>query len=189
MFTGIIRKIGRVISLQDNKLVIDAGVLAGLGDSIAISGVCLSVTKIDGDNLHFDLASETLRKTKLGSLTQGSRVNLEESAAVGDKIHGHFVQGHVDAVSKVLAKDEEENTLKLTFELPDAIKGLVAPKGSITIDGVSLTVGEVEKDSFSVYIIPLTLEETTLSDLKVGSTVNLEADCLARYVKEILRNG
>ena len=188
MFSGIIHHIGQIVSIEGARLVLKTDIKAELGDSIAVSGVCLTVVEIDGDNLSFDLASETLRKTKLGTLKAADRVNLEGSLEVGDKIHGHFVQGHVDAVAQLVSKKEENNTIRFEFSLPAEIKAFVAPKGSICIDGISLTVGEVEAESFSVYIIPFTLEETTFSNLEIEDSVNLEVDCLARYVGQILAN-
>ena len=158
-----------------------------IGDSICVSGVCLTVVKFDGTTAYFDIASETRRVTILSSLAVGSRLNLERSLLVGERIHGHFVTGHVDAVTTVSQRREEGgNTVRFEFALPARLRRYVAPKGSVAINGTSLTVGEVSGESFSVYIVPHTLSETTFGELVVGSSVNVEVDILSRYVVQAL---
>lgn len=157
------------------------------GDSVAVAGVCLTVTEVKGPHCHFDLASETRRATTLGDLRAGSRVNVELPTKLGDRLHGHLVSGHVDLVVALLERREDgNNTVRLEFELPRAIAPFIAPKGSVTIDGVSLTVGEVEAATFSVYVIPHTLAVTTLGELMRGARVNIEVDQVARYVKRAM---
>ena len=193
MFSGIIENTGiiqDVESLGDSyRLFVSSEVFGDdtieLGDSIAVSGVCLTVVEIKECELAFDIASETLRCTVLGELEKGDKVNLEKSLRVGDRVHGHFVSGHVDSVGEVVEIADEDNTKKFSFSAPESILKYCAKKGSITINGVSLTLGDVLEDSFSVYIIPHTLEKTNFSDFKVGTKVNLEVDMLARYVVEL----
>ena len=192
MFTGIIQSTGEVLGLRTAAAGLVLSVrcelfarLAGeirLGNSIAISGVCLTVVAIEGDVLRFDLASETAAKTTLAALTPGSRVNIELGLRVGDRLDGHFVLGHVDTAAKILERTEANGTTKLSISLPPDLRPYVAPKGSVTVDGVSLTVGETAAGSFSVYVIPHTLEQTTMKNLKSGMAVNIEIDCLARYL-------
>ena len=196
MYTGIIKYRGRVRAIRDGGIAIQSELFAGksiadiLGNSFSISGVCLSIVELQDDVASFNVSSETKRKTTLGRLAEGSEVNLEASLCVGDELGGHFVLGHVDQTGSVLSIEEEAgNTCKICFSLPKDIAHFVAPKGSITIDGVSLTVGEVTEDSFSTYIIPITLRETTLHSLHTGSVVNLEVDCLARYVGRLQSMG
>ena len=195
MFSGIIEAIGvvRVNDPQLGQLAIECTLFATespkLGDSIAVSGVCLTVTKKEGELLYFDLASETRRCTSLGNLKIGSSVNLERSLRVGDRLHGHFVQGHVDAVGEILRIDRESNTWRFECELPAALNQLVVRKGSIAVNGVSLTVGETTAESFSFYVIPHTFNETNFSTLTPGEQVNIEADMLSRYVQGCLRGG
>jgi riboflavin synthase len=141
---------------------------------------------VGGALLSFDAAPETLRKTTLGSLVVEDRVNLERSMRSGDRIHGHFVSGHVDASVELLDRSPDGNSLRLTWELPESLRPYVAPKGSISIAGVSLTVGEVTQKTFGVYIIPHTADVTTLASKTVGQKANVEIDMLARYVKTIL---
>jgi riboflavin synthase len=198
MFSGIVEELGVVqevaVSGDSAKISVGGELLKGLprkeGDSIAVSGVCLTIVDLDVVNgiATFDLASETRRCTTLGLLSAGSRVNLERPMMIGERIHGHFVQGHVDAMTALRKRTVEENTIRLVFTIPDCVADLVSPKGSVTLDGVSLTVGEVTDVEFSVYIIPHTASITTLGYIAVGSQVNLEADCLARYVKTIMEH-
>ena len=194
MFTGIIREIGALVSadaipsgrrLSIESKIFDSGVL--IGDSICVSGVCLTVVDLRPSVAAFDVIPETLRKTTLGSLSEGSRCNLEGSLRFGDSVDGHLVQGHVDATARLLSRAPEAvESERFEFALPSEIQRLVAVKGSICIDGVSLTVGEAGRESFSVYLIPHTLSATTLGALRQGDAVNLEADCLARYAARIL---
>ena len=195
MFSGIVSHVGRVVGLEREgegaELVVEASLFAEsesdpirIGDSIATSGVCLTVTRLEPEQRRawFDLSSETLRCTALGSLTLEAQVNLERSVRVGDRLDGHLVLGHVDAVSEVLDLRDEASTRRFELALPAQLARFIAPKGSICLDGVSLTVGEVGETSFSVYIIPHTLQETTATSYAIGSSVNVEVDCVARYV-------
>ncbi len=197
MFTGIIKHLGEVqsVALSDEAATIVfsspffSPTTQKIGDSVAINGVCLTVTKLRDGQAEFDLATETLRCSTLGELIVGAQVNLESSLKLGDSLDGHLVQGHVDAVGEVLSVVREDNTHRLEVTLPQEIRPLVAAKGSVTINGVSLTVGEASDNSFSVYVIPHTWEETNFKFLAVGERVNLEADCVARYVKRVLETN
>lgn len=196
MFSGIIKEIGKIVSLELSGEDAVLGVCAPMfssappeqpvaGDSVAICGVCLTVTRIQDGAAYFDLASETRRCTTLGRLAIDSQVNLERSLRFGERLDGHLVQGHVDAVAELLRVSQEENTYRFEFSLPSNVSEYAVPKGSIAIDGVSLTVGEVSGESFSVYIIPFTISETIFSEYAPGSKVNIESDCVARYLKKL----
>lgn len=191
MFSGIVEEAAKVRRVIDGarKLVIASALdhsQTKLGDSIAIDGVCLTVVELTADGISFDLAEETLRRTTLGSLKNGALVNLERSLKIGDRLHGHFVFGHVDGVGELLSREADGANDKLTFSYPTALCGLLTEKGSVSVSGISLTLGEVTPEQFSVYIIPHTNSLTKLSTLKPGDKVNLEADMLARYTKSIL---
>ena len=193
MFSGIVQELAEVIELSRESAPIRlrvrcerSAIGVAPGESIAINGVCLSAISVKDHVLEFELASETLRATQLGELKTGSTVNLERALKLGDVLSGHFVSGHVDACVTLLARSEEQGTIKLVFALPPKLARYVAPKGSLTLNGVSLTVGEVETDRFSVYIIPITARETNLGALQLGAHVNLEVDLLARYVVNAL---
>jgi len=200
MFAGIIEATGVVRELRETesggwRLSISSelfrqGNRIDIGSSIGINGVCLTAVSCVADEvagqIEFDLASETLRKTTMGLLGAGSVVNLERCLMVGERVDGHFVLGHVDCQAALLSICDEVGTKVYTFELPAGIADLVAEKGSVAINGVSLTVGEVRDVSFCVYLIPHTLDVTNLGCLEVGAIVNLEADCLARYARRIL---
>jgi riboflavin synthase len=197
MFTGIIVATGQVVSTVDRggdlELVIAAPGLdtqrTAIGDSISVQGVCLTVTRLDGARFCADVSAETLMKTTLGGLKPGSRVNLEPSLRAGDPLGGHLVSGHVDAVGRLANVAAEARSQRLQFELPESLMRFVAPKGSICIDGVSLTVNEVEGRRFGVNIIPHTHQVTTLGELVPGSPVNVEIDVIARYVDRILESS
>jgi riboflavin synthase len=193
VFTGIILELGEITSLgrkpSGASLSVSAHALAqdaALGDSIAINGCCLTVVKRQGDVLSFDLSDETLRSTNLGQLKPGDRVNLEPSLRPDGKLGGHFVTGHVDAVGRIRSKNLVGETFAITIEAPELITGLLVDKGSVAIDGISLTVVEVHEDSFSVVIIPHTARITTIGIKGVGSAVNLEADIIGKYVARFL---
>lgn len=194
MFTGIIEATGRIARIErrggDLRLVIEAGTLAlddvAVGDSVAVSGVCLTVVAIDGSALAFDVSVETLDHTSLGTLDVGARVNLEKAMRLSDRLGGHLVAGHVDGVARVVAIEPDARSQRWTFELPEALARYAAPKGSIAIDGVSLTVNDVDGRRFGVNLIPHTIEITTLCDRKVGDAVNVEADMIVRYVEMLL---
>ena len=194
MFTGIVAGTGtiaaRVPRTGDVELLVDAGALslAGcvVGDSIAVAGACLTMTRIEGTRFAADVSGETLARTTLGRLAVGSRVNLEPALRAGDALGGHFVTGHVDGIARVLAVHDDGRSRRVSLELPPELAHYVAPKGSVTLDGVSLTVNEVEAARCGVNLIPHTLGLTTLGELAAGSIVNLEIDIIARYVARLL---
>jgi riboflavin synthase len=197
MFTGIILSVGRVLSLThqggDLGLSVDAAGIdparLGLGDSVCVQGVCLTVTRKQGTAFHADISLETLTKTTLGKLVIGSRVNLEPSLRAGDALGGHMVSGHVDAVATLCRVDPEARSRRLQFELPEELKRFVAPKGSICVDGVSLTVNQVDGRRFDVNIIPHTLSVTTLGEKERGDQVNIEIDVVARYLDRLIQRS
>lgn len=194
MFTGIIEAIGSVKSLQEIKsewrLVLETEKLdmsdVKLGDSIAVSGCCLTVVEMSDSSFAADVSNETLRCTSLGALKPGSRVNLEKAMMATDRFGGHIVSGHVDGVGKLSTSSQEGQSIKLTFEVPDGLSKYIAAKGSICIDGTSLTVNEVTANSFSINVIPHTQEETIIGEYGVGRVVNLEVDLVARYLERLM---
>ncbi|MFO0335273.1 MAG: riboflavin synthase [Pseudomonadota bacterium] len=194
MFTGIVQAMGMVVALTprggDVEIVVDTGDLgladAVVGDSIAVAGACLTATRLDGSRFAADVSNETLSKTTLGRLRPGSRVNLEKALRAGQALGGHYVTGHVDGVGRVVESREDGRSWRVVFEVPEPLARYVAPKGSITVEGVSLTVNEVEGARFGVNLIPHTREVTTLGELVEGSPVNLEVDIIARYVERLL---
>lgn len=193
MFTGIVEETGRVVSFTRGeaawRLVVEASaVLTGtaLGDSIAVNGCCLTVVANDSGRLHFDLLEETCRLTNLPAAVAGSRVNLERSLRADSRMGGHFVSGHVDGRGKILTFEPRGADRYLRVQCPAAFRNLLVPKGSISIDGVSLTVVEVQDDWFSIWLIPHTLEVTNLGGRCAGDEVNLEFDLLAKYVDRLL---
>jgi riboflavin synthase len=193
VFTGIVEAVGAVTSLERHgelaRIEVEApAILEGvkLGDSIAVNGACLTVTRIEPPRLAFDAVRETLEKTSLGALGAGSRVNLERALRADGRFDGHIVQGHVDATGTVRAVEREGADVRFAVETGEAFADQLVPKGSVAIDGVSLTVVDVEPDGFDVVLIPHTLKETTLGDRRPGDPVNLEADVLGKYVKKYL---
>ncbi|HRX85864.1 MAG TPA: riboflavin synthase [Phycisphaerae bacterium] len=195
MFTGIIETTGRIVRTAPvaggRKLCVDAGVVAGdavHGASIAVNGVCLTVTGVAAGEVNFDVITETLERTNLGRLRPGDRVNLERSLTPTSRLDGHFVQGHVDGVGEVTRRIDTPREWVLWIRGDDTVRPYVVPKGSVAIDGISLTIAAVEGDQFSVAIIPTTLERTNLADRKVGDRVNLESDIVARTVVHHLRH-
>lgn len=195
MFSGIVDRIGVVTAAEQTaggvRLALSAGDYwqgVAHGASIAIDGVCLTVTGVSGDRATFDIIAETLRRSTLGGLKVGSRVNLQKSLRAGDTIDGHFVQGHVDAVADICRVEASPQESKWWFSLPADVMAYIIPKGSVTIDGISLTIADREKDAFSVALIPTTLERTTIGHKKVGDLVNIETDILARTIVQHLRN-
>ncbi len=196
MFTGIVQTVGRVARLEarggDTRLVVEAGALdlsdVALGDSICVSGVCLTAIALDGNTFAADVSTETLSRTTLGLLKSGKGVNLEKSLRFSDRLGGHLVSGHVDGVGEVAAVEADARSQRWTFVLPAPLARYVAEKGSICVDGVSLTVNEVAGNRFGVNLIPHTIDVTTFRDKRVGDTVNIEVDLIARYV-ERLRNA
>ena len=194
MFTGIILAKGRVISLEERGGDLELGVAAegldvarmSLGDSVCVQGVCLTVTRKESSCFFADVSRETLSKTTLGSLQAGSNVNLEPSLRAGDALGGHLVSGHVDAVGHLVRIEQDARSWRLEFELPAALARFVAAKGSICLNGVSLTVNAVEGRRFDVNIIPHTHAVTTLGELRVGDGVNVEIDVVARYLDRLI---
>jgi riboflavin synthase len=193
VFTGIVEAVGPIVSLEGRgdvtRVVVEAGVTAGgvrLGDSIAVNGCCLTVTGIAGEHLSFDAVKETLDKTSLGDQREGARVNLERAMRADGRLDGHIVQGHVDGTGRVRTFERRGDDVRLEVECaPDLVRFLVE-KGSVTIDGVSLTVVNVGEAGFDVALIPHTLAETNLGDRVPGDRVNLEADVLGKYVVRYL---
>jgi riboflavin synthase len=193
MFTGIIKETGTVSSIknmgQDIELSIDAGKITDsveTGDSISVNGVCLTVKSFDSGSLTFDVSLNTLRLSNLGRLKEGDTVNLEDSLSPGDKMGGHFVHGHVDAVSAITEINETGRSYEITFDLDSSIAPFITERGSVAVDGISLTVTGVTDNSFKTVIIPHTYNNTTLGKKGIGGTVNIEADMLARYIVNFL---
>lgn len=193
MFTGIIQSVGAIIELQRTGQDARARIVGGdldlsnvrAGDSIAVCGVCLTVTEIEGRDFTVDISAETLRCTTLSSLAAGARVNLERALNAGAPLGGHFVTGHVDGVGRVLSCQPEGASRRVSIEVPAALAKYIAAKGSICVDGVSLTVNDVTDDVFEVNLIPHTLQCTTLGALALDTRVNLEVDIIARYLERL----
>jgi riboflavin synthase len=195
MFTGLIEALGQVEALAPcgpgRELILAEPALAPqltIGESVAVNGVCLTVVACQGNTFRFQLGPETLTRTNLGQLQPGDRVNLERALRVGDRLGGHFVQGHVDGVGTLLRRQPEGDWDRVWFSCPAALTVQMVPKGSIAVDGISLTLVEVTSEGFSVALIPHTLHHTTLGFKKPGDTVNLETDLLAKYVGKYLEN-
>jgi len=194
VFTGLIVEMGTVVSLRRKEagafLTLSADTLAkdaGIGDSIAINGACLTVVGREGSLLSFDLSDETVRSTNLGLLRQENKVNLEPSLRSDGRLGGHFVTGHVDAVGKIRTKTLVGDTFKVVIDSPEEVTSLLVEKGSVAVDGISLTVVDAARDSFSVVIIPHTARLTTIGFKNAGDTVNLEADIVGKYVAKFLQ--
>jgi len=193
VFTGLIREVGRVVSFEGGedgaRLTVEAPATvtgAQLGDSISVDGVCLTVVSAAGSTLAFDAVRETLDRSALGTLDAGSRVNLEPALRAGEPLGGHYVQGHVDGVGSVRSVETEGDGQRVWFDAPAGLLRYVVEKGSITVQGTSLTVAGVDTAGFAVALIPHTLEHTTLGELVPRRTVNLEVDVLAKYVEKLL---
>jgi len=197
LFTGLVQEIGEIRSVQprqesggaDVRLVVGFRAIERarleLGASICVDGVCLTVAELGADSFAADVSGETLRVTTLGDKRAGSRVNLEPSLRAGDALGGHWVSGHVDGVAEVVATERDARSLQVQIEAPRPLARYIARKGSVTLDGVSLTVNAVDGTRFSINLIPHTLEVTTLGALAQGSRLNLEIDLLARYVERL----
>jgi riboflavin synthase len=194
MFTGIVQGVGTVRAIEprggDVTIVLDTGSVAldgiELGGSIAVSGVCLTATRFDRSSFAADVSRETLSLTTLGQCQVGSRVNLEKALLAGQALGGHYVTGHVDGVGEVVSRHEDARSVRMEFRVPQELARYVARKGSICIDGVSLTVNGAQGDRFDVNLVPHTLGVTTLGLLQPGSRVNLEVDIIARYVERMM---
>ncbi len=189
MFTGIVRELGTVEVFDGSRLVVVATETAAgsaVGDSVAVAGVCLTVVEADEVRLAFDVVPETLARTALGRLERGDAVNIEPSLRVGDRLGGHVVQGHVDVVGRVRSVAQDGDGRRVWVDAPDEILGYCLEKGSIAVDGVSLTVAALDGSGFEVALIPHTLDVTTLGWLEPGDTVNLEPDVLAKVVERLL---
>ena len=193
MFTGIVQEVGTVVEAEEagggRALVLrapDTAARTDVGDSVALNGCCLTATAIDGDTISFHAVPETIARTTLAALAAGDPVNVEPALRAGEELGGHYVQGHVDAVGRIQSVEVEGEGLRVFVEAPEAVLRYCVEKGSVTVDGVSLTVAELADDAFAVALVPHTLEATTLSDLGPGQRVNLEADVLAKYVERLL---
>jgi riboflavin synthase len=189
LFTGIIKEIGVIeavsrktgsLSLRVRCPKTAAGAVPG--DSISVNGVCLTATSVSGDSVEMDVGEETFSRTSLAKVKAKSHVNIEPALRVGDKLGGHYVTGHIDGVGKIVSVTPATTQKTYTVRFPGELAPMIAPKGSVAVDGISLTVGEVRGDSFEVYIIPHTISETILDEKNAGDAVNIEADVLARYV-------
>ncbi len=193
MFTGIVREVGRVASVEGGTQGIRLAVTApktapgtGLGDSISVNGVCLTAEGVEGEHLAFHAVPETLHRTSLGGLGVGDDVNLEPALRAGDPMGGHVVQGHVDGVGTVQSVEAEGEGLRVFVAVPESVLRYCVEKGSIAVDGVSLTIAELADDAFAVALVPHTLDVTTLGRLAPDRRVNVEVDVLAKYVERLL---
>ena len=195
MFTGIVREIGTVLEVEsfdggDRRLRIDAGRIGPkaleIGASLCVGGVCLTIVETKGPVVTVDVSARTLADTVLGEWAAGRRVNLEPALAAGDALGGHFVMGHVDGAAEVAERREDGRSVVLHLSCEEKLRKFIAPKGSVALDGVSLTVNDADAGAFSVNLVPHTLEETTLSDCRAGARLNLEVDIIARYAARLL---
>jgi riboflavin synthase len=193
VFTGIVRELGTVVEAEEagggRALVVRAPETSArtrVGDSVAVNGCCLTATAVDGDAIAFHAVPETIARTTLGDLVRDDAVNVEPALRAGEELGGHYVQGHVDGVGRIESVEAEGEGLRVFVEAPDDVLRYCVVKGSITVDGVSLTVAELAEDAFAVALVPHTLEATTLSDLHPDQAVNLEADVLAKYVERLI---
>jgi len=193
VFTGIVREVGTVVAVDGGedgvRVVVEAPATAagaGLGDSVSIGGVCLTAESVDAGRIRFHAVTETLRRTSLGRLAAGGEVNVEPALRAGEPLGGHVVQGHVDGLGRISSVEWEGDGLRVVVEASPEILRYCVEQGSITVDGVSLTVAGVDESGLEVALIPHTLAETTLSLLASGDNVNLETDVLAKYVEKLL---
>jgi riboflavin synthase len=196
MFTGIIKAIGKVEKIEqrggDLRLTITSAELAWkefvVGESISINGVCLTAVEILQNGFAADVSVESINVTALANLSEGSKINLEPSVSVGERLGGHLVSGHVDCVGQIKSRENDARSVRLVIEIPAEYRRYIARKGSVCIDGVSLTVNEVSDNTFNVNIIPHTAEVTIIDDYRGGTEVNIEVDLLARYIERLLEN-
>jgi riboflavin synthase len=182
VFTGLVREVGRVVSFADGRLVVGCATSAAVGDSVSVDGICLTVTDVGDGTLAFDVVPETLSRTK----PFGERVNVEPALRAGDQLGGHYVQGHVDGVGTVTAVEPEGDGARLTIDSDEEVCRYCIEKGSIAVDGVSLTIAALADGGFEIALVPQTLAKTTLSTLRPGDQVNLEVDVLGKYVERLL---
>jgi riboflavin synthase len=195
MFTGLIETLGMVSGVFPSKgglrLVLNFNGSCDEikpGESVAVNGVCLTATTIKADAVEFDVSGESLSKTTLGKLKVGTQINIERAMRASDRFGGHFVQGHIDALGKVKAIEKKGDFWRFIFTVDEAVKDYFVPKGSIAIDGVSLTIAELDKNNFTVAIIPATFEKTIFKNYKAGDSVNIETDILCRIIKRQIEN-
>lgn len=194
MFTGIIESIGTIRDMQpkggDMRLTLATGKLdmsdVALGDSIAVNGVCLTAIAFDSGSFSADVSRETLSLTSLGNLSRGSKVNLEKALTLQTRLGGHLVSGHVDGLGEVISRHDDARSVRFSIRAPDNLAKYISAKGSITVDGTSLTVNKVDGSTFELNIVPHTLEETIIADYRSGRQVNLEVDVIARYLERLL---
>ncbi len=194
MFTGIIEAVGRIKKIEpisgDMRLHVDAGSLdmsdVQLGDSIAVNGVCLTAIKFSDDYFAADVSNETIKLTSLNNLDVGSEVNLEKALLPTTRLGGHLVSGHVDGLGEVLSIKEESRSMQIIIRAPEELKHYIAMKGSICVDGISLTVNKIENTDFELNIVPHTQQQTVIKNYKAGTKVNLEVDLIARYLERLL---
>jgi riboflavin synthase len=196
MFTGIVEDTGKVSEIEyrgkEKRLILEFPphlTEVQLGDSININGVCLTIVQKNSQRIEFDLSMETLEKTALRELKEGDYVNLERSLRLADRLGGHIVTGHVDGIGEIVEKREERGFLQLRIRIPESVSRYVVQKGSIAIDGISLTVNDYQQGEIRMTLIPYTIEKTTLRQRRVGDRVNLEADILGKYVEKFLDKG
>ena len=195
MFTGLIQSVGHIHSLKRQghsaQLRISSSLVNDdlqLGESIAVNGACLTVTAWDNDSFTVDVSPETLTSTTLGQLPINHPVNLERAMRLSDRLGGHLVSGHIDCVALVRRRYEDQNAIRFEFSVPQDVMRYLVTKGSVAVDGISLTVNKVEEDMFTVAVIPHSLQMTTLKDCREGSQVNIETDLIGRYVERLLQN-
>lgn len=189
MFTGIVEEVGSVTQLEGYRMSVAASLVMGamkLGDSMAVNGACLTVVEMGAKEFSVDLSPETLRRTSLGDLAPGKAVNLERPLAVSDRLGGHIVQGHVDATGRLTSSKPEADCIILRVRCPKKMMRYIVEKGFITVDGISLTVVNKDTASFTLSVIPYTLEHTNLKDKAPGDRINLESDIVAKYIESLL---
>ena len=191
MFNGIIEVAGKIISIDKNRLTLDVGPLASklkLGDSLAVDGICLTVAHLHGKKVALDISPETWNRTNLHKRENGMRVNLELPITAQTFISGHYVQGHIEGIAQTLDWKNDKKDVRLCVKLPAELAEYCVPKGSIALNGVSLTIAAMQKNRIEIALIPYTLEHTNLSDLKKGDLVNVETDMIGRYVVSVVKN-
>ena len=192
MFTGIVEELGTVGSIRSGVLMVDASLILGdldVKDSICVNGACLTVTELTGTGFQVDVVPETLRRTNLGELISGSKVNLERSLQMGGRLGGHIVQGHVDCTGEISSITGDGDAYLYSFAIPSELSKYIVQKGFICVDGISLTVVDCADDEFTVTLIPYTLEHTVLGTKSEGNKVNLEADIMGKYIEKLSRGG